>query len=101
MDTVLEYPTEYACISALRKGSIVQYEEDYSLFLLHLKPESLKFKSFRRTLYFNCLKIVMGCDVLGNERVDESVFPVAFSCVLVHLAVGLLRFGCGEVMPVL
>lgn len=60
MDTVLECPTKYVCISASGRKLIVHYEKDYSLFLSYLKPESLMFKSFTRILYFNHLKMVTG-----------------------------------------
>lgn len=63
---MLKCPTEYASISALRKKLIIHYEKDYSLFLSYLKPESLKFKSFTRTLYFNHLETVVGWDSPGN-----------------------------------
>lgn len=93
MDTVLECPTKYACISASGRKLIVHYEKDYSLFLSYLKPESLMFKSFTRILYFNHLKMVTGWDVLGNEWGGGTVFTVTFGvCVVVHPAVGPLHF---------
>ena len=55
-------------ISALRRKLTIHYKKNYSLFLAYLKPESLTFKIFTRVFYFNCLKIVMGWDVLGDGR---------------------------------
>lgn len=74
MDTVLECPTKYVCISASGRKLIVHYEKDYSLFLSYLKPESLMFKSFTRILYFNHLKWSLAEMSLGmNGEVAQRV----------------------------